>query len=54
MNVPEADGILSANAGPRDPELGTEGLHNDPCLGVFWLELDDTSRQYKKELRGEI
>lgn len=54
MNVPEADEKLPQTQVPENPELGTEGLHNDPCLGVFWLELDYTSRQHKKELRGEI
>ncbi len=54
MNDSEAD-ELSAGADPRvRPGLGTEGLHNDPCFVVFWLELDDTAKQYKKELRGEI
>ncbi len=48
MNFPQAQVPES------DPVLGAEGLHNDPCLGEFRLELDDTPRQYKKELRGEI
>lgn len=54
MNVSEADEEFPQAQVPKCPELGTEGLHNDPCLGVFWLELDYTPRQYKKELRGEF
>ena len=54
MNIPQANfSETESDLETIGPVLEAESLHYDLCLGVFWLELDDTSRQHKKELRDE-